>query len=159
MAGKIKDLTNYVTESGVIVIKRVENKGNKPQWLCKCFCGKEFIARGDSLKSGHTKSCGCLQKKVASEQIINWNKKLALDLTNKKFGKLTPIQPTDKRSGTSVIWKGKCDCGNYCEVSAAHLTEKNGTKSCGCMKSLGEDKICKILKDAGINFIYQKFVN
>lgn len=63
MAGKAKDLTGYTTESGVTVIKRVENKNNKPQWLCKCFCGNTFITRSDALKSGHTKSCGCLQRK------------------------------------------------------------------------------------------------
>ena len=87
MAGKAKDITGYTTESGITVIKRVENKGTKPQWLCKCFCGNEFIARSDALKSGHTKSCGCLQKKKAKEIITAWNKSIALDLTGKKFGK------------------------------------------------------------------------
>ena len=62
MAGKAKDITGYITESGITVIKRVENKGTKPPWLCKCFCGNEFIARSDALKYGHTKSCGCYEK-------------------------------------------------------------------------------------------------
>lgn len=39
MAGKVKDLTGYTTESGVTVIERAENKGNKPRWFCKCFVG------------------------------------------------------------------------------------------------------------------------
>lgn len=30
------------------------------QWLCKCDCGKERTVRGDYLKNGHTRSCGCL---------------------------------------------------------------------------------------------------
>lgn len=34
MAGKCKDLTGLVTESGVTVLRRVENKGTKPQWEC-----------------------------------------------------------------------------------------------------------------------------
>ena len=29
MAEKVKDLTGYTTESGVTIIKRVENKNNK----------------------------------------------------------------------------------------------------------------------------------
>lgn len=29
-------------------------------WLCRCDCGKETIVDGRNLKSGHTKSCGCL---------------------------------------------------------------------------------------------------
>lgn len=31
-------------------------------WLCKCDCGKETTVINTNLKSGHTKSCGCLQK-------------------------------------------------------------------------------------------------
>ena len=155
MAGKAKDITGYTTESGITVIKRVENKGTKPQWLCKCFCGNEFITRADALKSGHTKSCGCLQKKKAKEIITAWNKSIALDLTNKKFGKLTALEPTDKRSGTSIIWTCKCECGNYCEVSAAHLTEYHGTQSCGCVQSKGEAKIKQILEKNNIPYTSQ----
>ena len=33
-------------------------------WLCKCECGTEKIINGYHLRSGHTKSCGCLSKKV-----------------------------------------------------------------------------------------------
>lgn len=36
-------------------------KKKKPRWRCKCDCGSEKILRGDYLKSGHTKSCGCLR--------------------------------------------------------------------------------------------------
>lgn len=105
--GKFVNLEGYTTESGITVIKRVENKGNKPQWLCKCFCGKEFVTRADALKSGHTKSCGCLQKKKASETIIAWNKSIALDLTNQKFGKLTALYSTGipETGGTSILWE------------------------------------------------------
>lgn len=28
-------------------------------WLCRCACGKETLVRAQSLKSGHTTSCGC----------------------------------------------------------------------------------------------------
>lgn len=35
-------------------------KGNHvKQWLCKCDCGNEAIARGESLRMGKAKSCGC----------------------------------------------------------------------------------------------------
>ena len=31
-------------------------------WRCKCDCGNEVIVRSVNLKSGHTKSCGCLRR-------------------------------------------------------------------------------------------------
>lgn len=44
----------------LLVIARAENKGKEPAWLCRCDCGNEKIIYGLSLKSGQTKSCGCL---------------------------------------------------------------------------------------------------
>ncbi|MBU3186553.1 HNH endonuclease [Clostridium estertheticum] len=39
---------------------------SSPQWLCSCGCKKDdsnyIIVLGSSLKSGHTKSCGCLNR-------------------------------------------------------------------------------------------------
>lgn len=31
----------------------------RARWLCRCRCGTEFETFASSLKSGHTKSCGC----------------------------------------------------------------------------------------------------
>ena len=157
MAGKAKDLSGYKTESGVLVIKRVENKGTKPQWLCKCFCGNEFITRGDALKSGHTKSCGCLQKESAKNTITKWNKSIALNLTNQKFGKLTALYSLNKpeKGGTSILWECVCDCGNHCQVSASKL-KSHSIISCGCASSKGEAKIQSILEQNNIIFETQK---
>jgi hypothetical protein len=38
------------------------NKDGTVFWLCKCDCGNEIITNGNRLRSGHTKSCGCLRK-------------------------------------------------------------------------------------------------
>lgn len=46
------------------VIKKI-NECGKAKWLCKCECGQEKIILADSLKSGKTKSCGCLRKEKA----------------------------------------------------------------------------------------------
>lgn len=34
----------------------------RAMWLCKCDCGEATIVRGDGLKSGSTKSCGCYNR-------------------------------------------------------------------------------------------------
>lgn len=41
-------------------IRRVENIGHHTRWLWKCDCGKETVSAADKVKSGHTRSCGCL---------------------------------------------------------------------------------------------------
>lgn len=43
------------------------------QWCCKCDCGNEIIVRTHCLTSGHTKSCGCLQKEAASKSQKKYN--------------------------------------------------------------------------------------
>lgn len=45
----------------------IENAGRTPKegqfrWRCICTCGNETIVAGGTLRSGHTKSCGCLKK-------------------------------------------------------------------------------------------------
>jgi len=47
----------------LIVIERSKNDGGRTMWLCICSCGNETVTRGGALRSGHTKSCGCLGKK------------------------------------------------------------------------------------------------
>ena len=43
------------------VIKRVQNdKHGQTMWLCECECGNKCEVRARELKSGGTKSCGCL---------------------------------------------------------------------------------------------------
>ena len=40
-------------------------------YRCRCQCGNTVVVRRDSLVSGNTKSCGCLQR----EHIANLNKR------------------------------------------------------------------------------------
>ena len=47
------------------VIKLIDP--HKPsKWLCLCDCGNETIVRGNNLKSGTTKSCGCLMRETSA---------------------------------------------------------------------------------------------
>ncbi len=53
-------------------------------------------------------------------------------LVGKKFGRLTVLGATNKRTkNQEIIYKCKCDCGNIKYTTSARL--KNGSvKSCGC---------------------------
>lgn len=68
------------------------------------------------------------------KQILN---NQASNLANKKFGKLTALYQEEsiKTSGghSQVMWRCRCDCGNYISVRATNL-RSGGTSSCGCIK-------------------------
>lgn len=38
-------------------------------WTCKCKCGAVVRVRANSLKSGKTKSCGCLRKIKGNKEV------------------------------------------------------------------------------------------
>jgi hypothetical protein len=47
------------------VISRAENdRFGRTQWHCRCACGTERIVALFRMKSGHTKSCGCIKGKA-----------------------------------------------------------------------------------------------
>jgi hypothetical protein len=48
---------------GRLTVKALQGRDAKynKRWLCLCDCGQETVVLGDKLKSGNTKSCGCLQ--------------------------------------------------------------------------------------------------
>lgn len=45
------------------------NKNGQALWHCLCQCGAQVIAVTGQLKSGHTKSCGCLRKDVCVQRV------------------------------------------------------------------------------------------
>lgn len=57
---KLDDLTGR-TFGRLVVIERSGGPSKKhTYWLCGCECGNLCIVASAHLKSGHTKSCGCL---------------------------------------------------------------------------------------------------
>lgn len=46
----------------LLVVRYSGTSRSGPRWLCRCECGTETIVIGTNLKSGHTKSCGCLHQ-------------------------------------------------------------------------------------------------
>ena len=111
---KKENLLNQVF-SRLQVIDSAPSKNGKTYWLCKCACGNTCIARADQLKSGRTKSCGCLNK----EQQLSLGKHNIQDITNQKFGHLTAIKRLNSRQNAALgyDWLCQCDCGNSTIVS------------------------------------------
>ena len=145
----------------LVVIKRDLAKvlEGKVYWKCQCDCGNIFSTTTKRLKSGNTRSCGCLNNDVRRERIIQWNEENNPDLTNTKSGLLTAVRKATKeetfgRPQGVGYWYCKCECGNYHIVSTSDFTTKK-VQSCGCLNSKGEAKITSILIENGIDFIKQ----
>lgn len=60
-----------------IIEQSRKNKWGNYLWLCRCDCGKETIVAGGNLKSGSTKSCGCLQKEIVTKHGHNTRTKVS----------------------------------------------------------------------------------
>lgn len=128
-------------------------------WNCQCDCGNVVSLSGHPLKSGNTRSCGCLNNDVRRERIIQWNEENNPDLTDAKSGLLTVVRKATKeetlgRPQGIGYWYCKCECGNYHIVSTSDFTREK-VQSCGCLNSKGEAKITSILTENGIDFIKQ----
>lgn len=135
------------------VVERAEKdpqiKDRHIQWLCKCECGTEIKVASNNLTSGHTQSCGCLQRERSS--LLHQK-----DLADKKYGLLTAKTVAYKDSRGNNYWNCECECGNIGQVRANHLID-NSIKSCGCIKtSYGEMIIAHILTDNGRIFTTEK---
>jgi hypothetical protein len=71
-----KNMSNYIDLSGqkfgrLTVIERLFERRNHDYrsalWLCRCDCGNEVRTYAGYLKSGNTKSCGCLHKEAVTK--------------------------------------------------------------------------------------------
>ena len=96
------------------------------KWLCRCDCGKVKEIRGDRLRNGETKSCGCTQFKK-------------YDLTGQKINHLLVLERIGSDKHGKALYKCQCDCGNVKTITAGDL--KSGrVVSCGCYaKTLLDD--------------------
>lgn len=149
MGRQLIDLTGQIFGK-LTVIEKTDRKSSKNIiWKCRCECGNETEAAGDHLKSGHTKSCGCLRTLKSKENVVN--------LLGQKFGKLLVIERAGSTPNGKALWKCQCDCGNIVIRSGDNL-RNNNTQSCGCSKvfSKEESKIIQILTINNIPFEQQK---
>lgn len=97
-----------------------KDKSGGVYWNCLCGCGKAVVVSSKHLRSGHTKSCGCITLKYG-------------DLTGYKFGQLLVLRLECFKNGKRY-WLCKCDCCKEIVVQTKDLT-CNNTKSCGCIRA------------------------
>lgn len=126
--GRLIDLTGKIF-GRLTVLGRDTSRydGRNVFWWCKCICGKTVSVRGQDLRSGNSKSCGCLNQEITSARNTN-------NLIGKKFSRLTVLRRADiNGDGGKAKWICQCDCGNIVEVTGDHLVSGH-TQSCGCLQ-------------------------
>ena len=122
----MKDLTGQKFGRLTALEPAYKNRSGDWVWRCQCDCGKEAFVLSYHLTSGHTKSCGCLSREVASRNKFK-------DLTGQKFGNLTVIKADHQKKNHSWVWECLCDCGNICFCTSSALNSGH-VKSCGCRR-------------------------
>ena len=122
--GKKVDLTGQRFGKLVAVSEVAERDRHKRVlWKCLCDCGKQIQVAGEALKSGNTKSCGCITT--------------AINLVGQRFGLWTVLGDSGKRyTNGSVLYTCICECGNKKDVSSNSLI---GGKSTCCGHLRNED--------------------
>lgn len=119
----------------LVVLEATEQRypNGSIKWKCQCDCGNICYAPSSELKRGR-KSCGCETRLI--------------DLTGKKFGRLTVIKRAEDKKG-KTYWHCRCECGKEKNVCASHLTSGK-IVSCGCSSV---DRISELNKTHGMSNI------
>ena len=144
MKNRVNDTLNKKFNRLFVISVSHQDKHWNYHYNCKCDCGNELVVNGHKIRTGHTQSCGCLQKENTSKAKEGYS-----DLVGKKFGRLTVIEQVDKKIGKHgqpiVYLKCKCDCGK--EKVLKHKAflpgERQQTESCGCLQ---KETMSNILK-------------
>ena len=89
---------------GKLLVVRFDSFGDRePIWLCRCDCGTEKVIPTQGLRTGRTRSCGCLSLKAlgrgpgdgaAHTLYMQYKarakfKKMGFDLTEEQFKEIT----------------------------------------------------------------------
>lgn len=103
------------------LLERDKSK-NKSYWICQCSCGTKRSVRTTELKSGRSKSCGCLSKEkkiiFSKGQVVN---------------NFTLIEKTEESNWGGTIWNCRCNlCNNTLLLSTQQIKNRH---NCGCSEN------------------------
>ncbi len=137
------------------VISVAPSVNHKKYWLCECQCQSKTrkIIQDYDLKSGHSKSCGCLRSVNCSMIGMN-NRKYDTITRGDKFNRWTIIKGVKKgknKSGVTNFWYCECDCEAHTRKWIRDYALTSGeSKSCGCLRN----EHSKIQNNTKINYSF-----
>jgi hypothetical protein len=118
----LKDITGG--RFGRLVVKGRADRNGRPAWHCHCDCGKQCVVVGEDLRSGKTRSCGCLRAEASSKK--------SSALIGTTLGLWGVIARAGSSSSGEVLWLCVCNgCGIERHVRTSQLMWGRSL-SCGC---------------------------
>lgn len=131
---KKNEVINRLT---IIELSHVDSRGRK-FYLVQCVCGKTKILNGGLIKSGNTKSCGCLSKEIrkATRKPDNYGEITAVILGYKRHAKDRGFEWQLTREEVDSIIRKPC---HYCGEPASNL--KKTKNSIDGLRYNGIDRI------------------
>lgn len=129
-------LENQIFGELTVLHRAPKRKNGGIWWTCQCSCGELYDVPGSLLATGRRTHCnGPLHERNYSFS----------DISGKRFGNLTAIAITNKKSGKgNKVWKCRCDCGNEIDISYNRLLYTTQI-SCGCKKQEHSKKLSSFL--------------
>lgn len=137
---KIKDLTG-LKFGRLTVISKSDERGNKGQikWDCVCECGNYHTVTGESLRSGKSKSCGCLKKEFIEKNKFKKEEDRTIAMLKIQYSHL-------KRRHYKKFSEEVIDFNTFCNLS------KSKCYYCGLEYSkIIEDRNCESNKKSKIS--------
>ena len=122
---RYKDITGQ--RFGRTTAKRMvgRDKHRLAIWKCLCDCGTYHKVSGVKLRSGSTKSCGCLARELKEKRTVN--------LEGQTFGRWHVLAYAGQtQKGRQSLWECECTCGT-CKTIRGDKLVRGESRSCGCL--------------------------
>ena len=136
-----KDITGLHRGEIEVLEPTYKNHYGSTLWTCRCACGNIFeFPQGRFCldNKNYYLDCGC--------GISIWKNEIG-----KKYGKLTVVSYEGTNKFQKRQFRCMCECGNE-TITTLNGLHSGNARSCGCIKSRGEEKIAHFLIKNGILF-------
>lgn len=111
------DMTGYEDDNFIVIERDGSSKGGIARWKCVCkHCGNVFTTEGANIRSGETKSCGCVHSQNEQNIIKILTKNNIEFATQYTFSDLKSNKNRPLRFDFAIFNNGKL----------SHLIEYNG---------------------------------
>jgi hypothetical protein len=110
-----------------------ENAGRNAEIVARYRRGESYGDIARALNVSRNVVAGVIDRTVRP-RAHGSNGSRRIDMTGRKFGRLTVVAESGRASEGSLVWKCTCECGSSVNV-IGYLLRRGETRSCGCLRS------------------------